>query len=148
MFPRPQNAFTSRGRRRRRVDKCGGAGDQRSAGQCPPGTSREAEHRAAQAVGFAAAIVGPGRTSSFLGLWSRSRGGYRSPRGNAGVSGEQRYSPCLRRGGNRGADVRPPAGEAGLEVSSSRGRGLGRLTTTPSMPCRTSRECHTTGLRG
>ena len=117
MFPRPQNAFTRR-RRRRRVAKCGGAGDQRGAEQCTSGPSREAEHRAAQAVGFAAAIAGPGRTSSFQGLWSRSRGGYRSPRGNAGVGCEQRYSPCLRCGADHGTDVHPLAREAGLQVSS------------------------------
>lgn len=90
-------------------------------GQCPSGPRGEAVEKAAQTTEF----VSPGRTSSFQRLWSCSRGGYRSPRGNAGVCGEQRYSPCLLRGGDRSADVRPRAPEAGLAVTTSRG-GPGR----------------------
>lgn len=41
--------------------------------------------------------------------------------GNAGVRGEQRYSPCLQRGDDSSADVRPSAQEAGLEVAAPRG---------------------------
>lgn len=77
---------------------------------------------------------GPRRTSSFQRLRSCTPGGYWSPRGHAGVGGEQRYSPCLRRGDDRRADVRSRAQEAGPEVASSRGRGMGRETTTPNMP--------------
>lgn len=58
-------------------------------GSVPPyGPSKEAKDRVAQTTEFAAAIVGPGRTSSFQGLWGCSHGGYLSPRGNTGVCGE------------------------------------------------------------
>lgn len=91
------------------------------AGQCPSGPRGEAVEKAAQTTEFVAAIASPGKISSFQRLWSCSRGGYRNPRGNAGVCGEQRYSPCLLRGDDRSADVRPRAPEAGLAVTTSRG---------------------------
>lgn len=63
------------------------------------------------------------------------------PGGNAGVDGEQRYSPCLRRGGDTGADDRPEAREAGLEVSSSRGGALEGGLQLPARPAAYVKGC-------
>lgn len=58
-------------------------------GSVPPsGPSEEAKDRVAHTTEFAAAIVGPDRTSFFHGLWGCSHGDYLSPRGNAGVCAE------------------------------------------------------------
>lgn len=75
-------------------------GDQARARQGPSGPSGEAEDGAARATDFAAAIVGSGRTGSFRGLWWPPKS-----EGKRWVGGAQRYSPCLRRGDDRGADT-------------------------------------------
>lgn len=71
----------------------------RAGGSRPVRGEVEGRNGAARATESAAAIVRPGGTSSLHGCGAAGVAATEVPGGDAGVGGEQMYSPCRRRGG-------------------------------------------------